>query len=937
MSKEDQNVTLARLRAIVGEKIPSDATPEQEATKALEAFDESKVKRDEEGKFAEKAGGVRFPQDKRWLSKANRKAILSGMEHLAGHKDVHWFANYPSGNPEREVFTREFHRFVTTGRANDPKVQAILETLSKRKKISRESYVTEALPRVEIRKRKKILEIVMRTERNAKRAIDNYRDRVTQTISQQGSETGNLEVQQLRPLRVQVRAEVGRMARNVLDEAQQGVRQVIMAQYEDMDDRLRTLTGEKLFDRLMAGRARDFSQAAVGFMRGEFGNVPLEDLAMNLANDEYRLLNSMLTRGVARKLPLGKLIKDVKAKFKGKTLRQIKGERPLGPGPGVYRSAYRNAERIVRTELSAASNAAMIEWGRGKDFVTGYTFRLSAAHPKPDECDEYEGQFFAKDDPRIDGLIPLHPNCLCWWTPEFDTSQAQEALKGEFDESKHVRDPEGRFREKPMTLLPSNDPLQGYVQLDKSGNVKVSGITGKQVAPFELPSGIPRAKQPARELFIESLFGRKWYVDLEAFRAYELKTDKATGAILRAGTSSAELTPPNPVKTLSEKIAGSGAWASKMGLSLSKGAGFDEQLSAAHKAEDVVQSFEKAAKEIESPISSPTIERAMFVSARLEAEAMKEPLQLPSTDYMLGRVSTTKPDLIRRQIETVRKRLDGKTRLEAMAELGLEEARIEKRQARAYNQVQSKDEEILKDESRHGEIEGLWKKFWDRPIHSQVDAIRAVRQGVIKDLTDRLVPSYPEGSFGSVAMAGITASPDVEPEDAARVRGGTERAWRWLGRSLHPSTVKAMAESRPEVEIKSASDKYNRANYTSGRISLRPESDAGVAVHEYGHHLGQRTDADSFGMEFVEKRALPGYVPLRRLTGIGDYREDEVAKPDRFTSSYVGKHYEGGHTEVISIGVESVFRDPVDFYRQDREHFLLTVFVMRGGANRRKL
>jgi hypothetical protein len=49
----------------------------------------------------------------------------------------------------------------------------------------------------------------------------------------------------------------------------------------------------------------------------------------------------------------------------------------------------------------------------GEKVLMRYT--LSAAHPRFDECDHYEGELFEPEDATI---IPLHRACLCFWTPE---------------------------------------------------------------------------------------------------------------------------------------------------------------------------------------------------------------------------------------------------------------------------------------------------------------------------------------------------------------------------------------------------------------------------------------------------------------------------------------------------------------------------------------
>jgi hypothetical protein len=82
----------------------------------------------------------------------------------------------------------------------------------------------------------------------------------------------------------------------------------------------------------------------------------------------------------------------------------------LTPGRGVYRSAYKNAMRVTRTETNRAYILAQ------QDIATklGYMlqFNLSQAHDVDDICDEYDGKIFTAEE--YPGS--LHPHCMCYPT-----------------------------------------------------------------------------------------------------------------------------------------------------------------------------------------------------------------------------------------------------------------------------------------------------------------------------------------------------------------------------------------------------------------------------------------------------------------------------------------------------------------------------------------
>ena len=53
--------------------------------------------------------------------------------------------------------------------------------------------------------------------------------------------------------------------------------------------------------------------------------------------------------------------------------------------------------------------------------------------------------------------------------------------------------------------------------------------------------------------------------------------------------------------------------------------------------------------------------------------------------------------------------------------------------------------------------------------------------------------------------------------------------------------------------------------------------------------------------------------------GLPEGAASERARPDRFPNPYAGKDYGFGRpTEIVSMGVEEMFANPVDFVRKDR-------------------
>jgi hypothetical protein len=89
------------------------------------------------------------------------------------------------------------------------------------------------------------------------------------------------------------------------------------------------------------------------------------------------------------------------------------------PGPGVYRSPYRNAMRLARTEMAKTYVKAQAKFASGKPWVAGAKITLSKIHKVYDDCDE-----LASRDPMpvedAESLLPAHPHCMCSITPVID-------------------------------------------------------------------------------------------------------------------------------------------------------------------------------------------------------------------------------------------------------------------------------------------------------------------------------------------------------------------------------------------------------------------------------------------------------------------------------------------------------------------------------------
>jgi hypothetical protein len=88
-------------------------------------------------------------------------------------------------------------------------------------------------------------------------------------------------------------------------------------------------------------------------------------------------------------------------------LRLSKSAQDYHPGTGIYRSSYKNAQRLTRTEINAAYRTADRDRWNSIDFVLGYEIKRSQNIKAPcDQCDAGQGRY-----PKSFVWDGWHPNC----------------------------------------------------------------------------------------------------------------------------------------------------------------------------------------------------------------------------------------------------------------------------------------------------------------------------------------------------------------------------------------------------------------------------------------------------------------------------------------------------------------------------------------------
>ncbi len=163
-------------------------------------------------------------------------------------------------------------------------------------------------------------------------------------------------------------------------------------------------------------------------------------------------MNRYLGRAFAEGVPMSQMSQEIK-KFliipdsDMRTTRWKRFFEQNPPGRGVYKSAYKNSERVIRTEMNRAFRESAVQYAATKSWVKGVQWVRSNFEPCP-ICDELSHRDWYGLGP---GIYPVeafpthsHPNCVCY---SVTIPKDQYVLPGEV-----VRSPGPKLPETPLLI-----------------------------------------------------------------------------------------------------------------------------------------------------------------------------------------------------------------------------------------------------------------------------------------------------------------------------------------------------------------------------------------------------------------------------------------------------------------------------------------------------
>jgi len=155
-----------------------------------------------------------------------------------------------------------------------------------------------------------------------------------------------------------------------------------------------------------------------------------------------------------------KLFRRVRDKYG--ELQLSRAAKSYNPGPGRYRSSYKNAMRLARTEINISYRTAdQVRWN-DLDFIVGFEVKRSAnPYPCP-LCDALAGKY-----PKKFVFTGWHPQCRCYVTSIHCTDREFESILNDepVTSANEIKEVPGNFKD---WIIKNQDRIQ---KADESGTL----------------------------------------------------------------------------------------------------------------------------------------------------------------------------------------------------------------------------------------------------------------------------------------------------------------------------------------------------------------------------------------------------------------------------------------------------------------------------------
>ncbi|WP_408966105.1 hypothetical protein [Planktothrix sp.] len=137
---------------------------------------------------------------------------------------------------------------------------------------------------------------------------------------------------------------------------------------------------------------------------------------------------------------------------------------------------------------------------------------------------------------------------------------------------------------------------------------------------------------------------------------------------------------------------------------------------------------------------------------------------------------------------------------------------------------------------------------------------------------------------------------------------------------------------KSSVTLATAKTLGTRSGYNSNSLTITMATDdPGTLIHEMGHWIESSVSGIANEAKRFYNSRTEGEKTVKLKTFDPTYGNDEITKVDQWINPYMGKVYSDGSTEIISMGLELMYRNPVYLAKKDPEMFDFIYSVVRRG------
>lgn len=190
------------------------------------------------------------------------------------------------------------------------------------------------------------------------------------------------------------------------------------------------------------------------------------------------------------------------------------------------------------------------------------------------------------------------------------------------------------------------------------------------------------------------------------------------------------------------------------------------------------------------------------------------------------------------------------------------------------------------------------------------------------------------GPGDELKIGGVIKKPWLDNNRAIATLTAEQKLTGMITTTLQPQVDNTTVRQIPAGRLERDYFKGRRHGANDDGVYLRKDTKPETVVHELGHALEGDLGVHRAAVGFLEMRCGTEQVGPIKGVGFG-----EKGRKDKFDAAwglsvhegrYVGKHYPSPDTEVISMGLEMLVKNPVHFAEKDPDYFKFMLGIVSG-------